>query len=220
MVTIDPQNLIGNAVSNLVKTSIILGLPSPIAPVPNFVLATINTESAQGSVTLPGLQLTAGDYLMKVAINPGTYSFTLILSDYDPLPAPWLTAMTTALQQLSNLANQAANFGSVLPNLSSVSANHVSSQLAVLYSMKNNAQPILILNSYITLGSLSQTNPYLQSNWYIEMINPAREEAEGGLVVDITVKELLTKRDASLTTKNIISNIAGVVTGGVSKAIF
>lgn len=213
--SIDPVDLIGSAVSDIVKTSIIIGMPSPTAKIPNFILATIPDERAQGSVTLASLQVTAGDYLMKGAINSGVYTMTVVLSDYDPLPTTWLSAVATALQQLSNVGNSIANFGAILPNLSSLTTNFVRSQLSVLYQMKNNVMPIIILNSYITLGSISQTHPNLQSNWYIEDVSSIKEESEGGLVVDISLRELLTKRDSSLSKKNIIANIAGVVTGGL-----
>ena len=217
-ISIDPSDLIGSAVSDIVKASIIIGMPSPVAPIPNFILATIPTEQSQSSATLPSLQLTAGDYLQKVAVNSGTYQMTIVLSDYDPLPEPWLSSVATALQQLSNVGNTIANFGSVLPNLSSVTTNFVKSQLSVLHSMKNNGQPIIIINSYINLGTLSQTSPFLQSNWYIESINVNREESEGGVLVDLSLKELLTKRDASLTAGNILKNIAGVATAGIAGA--
>jgi len=214
--SIDPADLIGTAVSDLVKASIIIGLPSPTAPIPNFIIATIPREQAQGSVNLPSLQLTEGDYLMKVAVNSGSYGMTVILSNEDPIPLEWLDGVATALQQLANLSNNIASFGAVLPNLASVTSNFVSSQLSVLYAMKNNGQPLMILNSFIHLGSLSQTNPNLASNWFIENINVVREEAEGGLVVSLQVRELLTKRDSVFSPKNLLSNIAGVATAGAA----
>ena len=214
--SIDPSDLIGSAISDLVKTSIIIGMPSPISSVPQFVLATIPTESAQGSVTLPSLQLTAGDYLMKVAVNSGTYSMTVILSDYDPFPSPWLAAVTTAVQQLAGIGSSLASFGAVLPNLSGLTSNFVQSQLGVLYSMRDNAMPITLLNSYIHLGAISQKNPNLQSNWYIETISVGHEEAEGGLVVDLGLKELLSKKNSDLSdVRNLLGNLAGIATAGL-----
>lgn len=194
---LDAASFIGSSLSGLIGAPIVIGLPSDQAPIPNFVIGIIPKESIKTSVSLPGFQLAAGDLFMKSAVNPGTYTFDIVITKDSSLNAAWLPMVSTALQALSGAANSIASFGSVIPNLAGVSANYAVSQITTLHKMKNNTQPILLLNSFITLGSISQSSPFLNSQWFIEDIGAMREEAEGGAVVEVTLKELLVKRNAS-----------------------
>ena len=218
-VKIDPRDLIGMAADATVQASVIIGMSSPTAQIPGFVIGVIPTEEAQASVTMASMQLTGGDLLQKVAVDSSLVSFTLILSDTDQTPAEWVDYIATGIQQISGLANSTINHGAVLPNLSSVTANFARSQLAVLMQMKNNAQPIYILNSYLSLASIQQQSPYLQSRWFIDSINILKEETAQGIIVDIVAREMLVKRDASKRPDNIIRNVASVATGGITDTI-
>ena len=206
---VDPASLIGNALADVVQRSIIVGMPSDIAPVPNFVLCEIPEEGARTSVQLSALQIAAGDISAKSAINPGEYHMQVVLSDDDTTPASWFAAVVTALTAVANLVNQISSAGSVIPNLSALTTSYVGAQLASLTAMKNGRQPITVLQSYINLGTISQTSPYLASNWYIESISLVASEAEQGCIVDLTLKEQLTKRDAGFGFASLLKNLAG-----------
>lgn len=209
--SLDPAALIGSAISGVIGAPVIIGLSSSQAPIPNFVIGIIPKEEAKTSITLPAFQLAAGDLFMKSAVNGGRYTFDFIVSQDSTLNAAWLGIVSTALQGISAVGNSIANFGGVTPNLSGVTSNYAVSQITTLHNMKNNTQPILLLNSFITLGSISQKNPYLSSNWFIEDISATREEAEGGAVVSVTLKELLTKRSVSATS--LVTNFANEILG-------
>lgn len=212
--SLDPAALIGNAIQGAIGAPILIGLPSPTAKIPNFVIGIMPEEQVQTSVALPAFQLTAGDLFMKSAIQPGEYTFRFVLSQDPMLNAEWLSTVATAVQAFSGVAGQIANFGAVLPNLSGVSSNYAVSQLSTLRNIKNGMQPVLLLNAFIPLGSVSQNNPFLSSEWYIETIDVVREEAEGGGVVEVTLKELLRKRNPSLTSPGaILTNFANETIG-------
>ncbi len=211
--SVDPQTLGGGLVESITNITmpIIVGMSSDIAPVPNFIIAVIPNEEASGSTELSSLQLNPGNLLLKSAVNPGQYRISIALSDQVNFPSAWFQYVATALQQISAVSNSIANYGAILPNISGISANFVASQLSTLFAMKNGMQPIMILNSYILLGSISQTSPYLTSNWYIDNIDILKEEAEGGLVVQVSLKELLTKGNVLQSAVNAVSNIGGRV---------
>lgn len=213
-IKIDPSDLIGMAVSEVVKTSLIIGMPSPTAKIPSFVLGLIPTEQAQSSVSMATMQVTAGDMLQKVAVDSSIAAFTIMLVDSSPVNSEWFSAITTIIQQLSTLTNSVVEYGSTLPNFSAVTANYARSQLSTLVQMKNNAQPIYIFNSYMNLSSISQTSPYLQSHWYIDSINVNKEESENGMIVDVSVRELISKRDLNIVERagqKLIKNIGNTI---------
>jgi hypothetical protein len=86
--------------------------------------------------------------------------------------------------------------------------------------MKDRNQPLLMLNTFITLGSISQKNPNLASSWIIHDIAGGKEEAEAGSVIGVTCIEVLTKRDSSLSLKNLLTNFGNeVVAGGAGSAL-
>lgn len=215
--SLDPAALIGNAIQGLIGQPVIIGLPSTTAKIPNFVIGIVPEEQINMSVTLPPFQLSAGDLFLKSAVNPGSYTMKFILSQDPMLSNSQIATVATMLQQFTGILNSIANFGAVLPNLSGVSSNYAVSQLATLRTMKNNAQPILLLNAFITLGSISQNSPYLSSNWYIETVDATRMEAEGGGEVTIKLKELLTKRGTGILGN--VANFANEIIGpGVGSA--
>jgi len=213
---VDPATLIGNALADVVKRSIIVGMPSDTAPVPNFILCEIPEEAFRSSVQLSAFQTAQGDISSKSAVNPGEYPIQIVLSDDDTTPAAWFTAVTTALTAIASLANTAAVFGSVIPNLSALTTSYVGSQLASLTVMKNNRQPIVILQAYFNLGTISQTSPYLESQWFIETIEGNAAEGEQGCTLNVTLKEQLKKRDAAFTGPNLLKNLAGALLGPVA----
>lgn len=217
--SLDPATFIGNQIQGLIGAPVIIGLPSPQGPVPNFVIGIIDEEHADTSINLPAFQLSAGDLFMKSSLESGTYSFNMVLSQDPMLATQWISTLATTLQALSLVTNSIANYGAVLPNLSGISANYAVSQLSTLRNIKNMSQPILLLNTFITLGSISQNNPYLSSNWYIQNISLGRQGAQGGGIVTVTLKELLVKRDPSLTAGNLLTNFANEIIGpGVGSA--
>lgn len=212
---IDPASLIGNALSDLVQRTIIIGMPSDSAPVPNFVLCEVPEEEADTSVQLSAFQTTQGDLSAKSAINGGEYRIQIALSDDDTTPASWFTAVTTALSSIVNVTNNLlANAGGVIPNLSALTTSYVGGQLSALTAMKNNRQPITILQSYINLGTISQTSPFLSSNWFIERMNIVAPESDQGCIVNLNLKEQLVKRETSGV--NALKNLAGELLGPIA----
>lgn len=208
-VSLDPSALIGKAIEGIIGAPVIIGMPSETAKVPNFVIGIIPQEQARTSAQLSGLQITPGDLAMKSAVNPGQYTFTLPLSANATFPAEWLTTVTTVLQTATAFANSFSNFGSVIPNLSGITSNYAVAQLATLHRMRDGRQPITILNAAVTLGSISQSSPFLSSQWFIESIDVIREESEDGFEVSVVLKEQLRKRAASFTPGNLLTNLAG-----------
>jgi hypothetical protein len=207
--SIDPATLIGNAVANVVKRSVIVGLPSPSAKIPSFILCEIPEEKATGSVQLSSLQIADGDLSSKSAVNGGEYNIKIALSEDDTVPSAWLRTVSTILSTLTSLANTITNFGGVLPNLSAVTSSYVGSQIATLFAMKNNRQPITILQAYINLGTISQTSPFLKSEWFIESIDIDAAEGEQGAVLMLTLREQMKKRDAGFGVGSLLKNLAG-----------
>lgn len=207
--TLNPAELIGKAIEGAIGAPVIIGMPSDTAPIPNFVIGIIPQEQARTSAQLSGLQITAGDLAMKSAVNPGQYTFTLPLATNADFPTEWLTTVTTVLQTVTRLANSFASFGSVIPNLSGVSGNYAAAQLSTLHAMRDGRQPITILNAGVPLGTISQSSPFLSSQWFIENIEVMREESEDGFEVSVTLKEQLKKRDAAFTAGNLLTNLAG-----------
>lgn len=206
---LDPSTFIGSALEGVIGAPILIGLPSNIAPIPNFVIGIIPEENAQGSVTLSGLQISGGDLFMKSAINGSEKILTMALSNDTLMPQQWIQTVANVLQILSGVGNAIGGGG--IPNISGVSNNFVTSQLSSLRNIKNGNQPIMLLNSFVTLQSIGQNNNNLSSNWYIENYQIIKEEAEGGCLVQIKIKELLSKRETLLSAGNFITNFANEI---------
>jgi hypothetical protein len=126
----------------------------------------------------------------------------IVLSD---IPASKDQSVFRAIQIVLNdaalVANSVATFGAVLPNLAGLSVGYVASCLSVLNQMKNYMQPIMILGSYIPLGVLQQTTPYLSSGWYIEEMSPPHEAGKAGVALTIKLREQFTLRSSTLLGK-------------------
>jgi len=206
---LDPSTFIGSALEGVIGAPVLIGLPSNIAPIPNFVIGIIPEETAQASVTLSGLQISGGDLFMKSAINSSEKVLTMALSNDTLMPQAWIQTVANVMQILSGVGNAIGGGG--LPNISGVSNNFVTSQLSALRNIKNGNQPIMLLNSFVTLQSIGQNNNNLSSNWYIENYQIIREESEGGCIVQIKLKELLTKRESLLSVGNFITNFANEI---------
>lgn len=219
--TLDPQGMLGTSSKGITGLPIVIGLPSPQAPVPNFVIGVTTEEGATTSNTLPGLQITAGDVFMKGARNGGEFTFTIILSETQNVKSQKIANITKTLQQISTIASTfMAAGGGVLPNISGITSNFAVSQLGALQSMKDGFQPILALNLYMPLSSISTRNPNLSSNWLISNIRPTKAEAERGFVVEVTLKELLLKRSSGPSLISIATNLANELIGpGVGSSI-
>lgn len=210
---LDPANFLGNVIEGAIGAPVVIGLPSSMAPIPNFVIGLIPQERTDSSATLPAFQLASGDLFQKGAVNSSSYSFKFIVTQDTTLNTSWLTIVSTALQAISGVANSIASFGGVIPNLTGITSNYAISQITTLHKMKNNFQPILLLNSFLTLGSISQSNPLLTSSWYIDHISAVREMSEGGAEVEVSLKELLSKRNTSLGLGSLLTNFANEIIG-------
>jgi len=218
---VNPSNLLGNLSQGLTGLPIIIGLPSFQAPVPNFVIGVTTEERAQTSNTLPALQLSSGDLFLKSARNAGEYTVKMIISETPNINSRVIQQISQAMQQISTIASTFAVYGGVIPNISGISTNFAVAQVQTLNSIKDGFQPILALNLYMPLGAFSTRNPFLASQWYIKDLYFEKGEAERGVIANITLKEVLVKRDA--TTRllgNIVKNLANELIGpGVGSSI-
>jgi hypothetical protein len=218
---VNPTQLLGGPSQGITGLPIIVGLPSFQAPVPNFVIGVTTDERANGSNTLPGLQLSSGDLFLKSARNAGVYSVKMIISETPNIQKQIIQQISQAMQQISTIASTFAVFGGVIPNLSGISTNFAVAQMQTLNSIKDGFQPILALNLYMPLGAFSTRNPFMASQWYIQDLAFEKSEAERGVIATITLKEVLVKRDA--TTRllgNIVKNLANELIGpGVGSSI-
>lgn len=197
-ITINVASLISGAVTNLFNSALIIGLPTADAPVPTFCMCEIPNERARASVRLPGHLTQAGEFKARSVIEASTIDLDIILSD---IPASRDQSVFRVIQIVLNnaalVANSVASFGAVLPNLSGLAVGYVSSCISVLNQMKNYMKPIMILGSYIPLGVLQQTTPYLSSAWYIEEISPPHNAGEAGVAMTIRLREQFSARDLS-----------------------
>jgi len=218
---VNPSSMLGGLSQGLTGLPIIVGLPSFQSPVPNFVVGVTTEERANTSNTLPGLQLSSGDLFLKSARNAGEYTFKMVISETPNINSTLIKQVSQALQQISTLANTYAVYGGVIPNLSGISSNFAVAQIQTLNSIKDGFQPILALNLFMPLGSFSTRNPFLTSQWYIKDLYFEKGEAERGVIANITLKEVLVKRDATtITYKNIAKNLANELLGpGVGSSI-
>jgi hypothetical protein len=198
-VSLNISGLISGAVTGLFDSAVIIGLPTTDAPVPSFCLCEIPGERGRASARLPGNLTQAGEFKARTVIEASTMELDIVLSD---IPASKdqniFRAIQIVLNDVALAANSIASFGAVLPNLSGVSVGYVASCLSVLNQMKNYMQPIMILGSYIPLGVLQQTTPYLSSGWYIEELSPPHEAGKAGVALTIKLREQFTLRSSTL----------------------
>lgn len=201
-VSINIANLISGSVANLFNSAVIIGLPTSDAPVPTFCLCEIPGERGHASARLPGNLTQAGEFKARTVIEASTMELDIILSD---IPASKdqniFRTIQIVLNDVALLANSVASFGAILPNLSGLSAGYVASCLSVLNQMKNYMQPVMLLGSYIPLGVLQQTTPYLSSAWYIEEISPPHEAGKAGIALTIRLREQFVLRSSTLLGK-------------------
>jgi hypothetical protein len=197
--SVNISGLISGAVTNLFDSAVIIGLPTTDAPVPTFCLCEIPGERGRASARLPGNLTQAGEFKARTVIEASTMELDIVLSD---VPASKdqniFRAIQIVLNDVALVANSVASFGAVLPNLSGLSVGYVASCLSVLNRMKNYMQPIMILGSYIPLGSLQQTTPYLSSAWYIEEISPPHEAGKAGVALTVRLREQFVLRKSAL----------------------
>lgn len=197
-VSIDIAGMISGAVTSFIDSAIIIGLPTTDAPAATFILCEIPNERARASVRLPGNLTQAGEFRARTVIEASTIELDIILSD---IPASRdqsiFRAIQTALNGVALVANSLASFGAVLPNLAGLSVGYVASCISTLNQMKNYMKPIMLLGSYLPLGVLQQTTPYLSSSWYIEEISPPHNAGEAGVAMTVKLREQFTARDVS-----------------------
>ena len=124
----------------------------------------------------------------------------------------------STLNAVAIVSNSLASFGAVLPNLAGLSVGYVASCISVLNQIKNFMKPVMILGSYIPLGVLQQTTPYLSSAWYIEEISPPHEAGQAGVAMTIRLREQFTKRDTSsaLGAVSAVASEVAAPNGGVT----
>lgn len=218
--SLDPQQLIGNAITSLVKSGVLVGMPTKENPVPLFILAEFPEETAGGSVRLPGVATQAGELKTRAVIQASTYDFNVVLSDTDNKQSGVFKAVQTALGGIGGLVNSVASFGAILPNLSGLTTGYVASQIGVLTKIKNNMMPIMILGTYFNIGVLQQATPYLLSKWYIEDFSATHMPGVTGTVIRVKCREQFEPRDTSFLKGGIkallgeiVSPFAGQVAG-------
>ena len=197
-ISINIAGLISGAVTNLFNSAIIIGLPTSDAPVPTFCMCEIPNERGRASVRLPGHLTQAGEFKARAVIEASTMELDVVISDIPTSKDQSIfRAVQVVLDNAAIIANSVASFGAVLPNLSGLAVGYVASCLSVLNQMKNYMKPIMILGSYIPLGVLQQTTPYLTSAWYIEDISPPHNAGEAGIVLTLKLREQFSIRDSS-----------------------
>ena len=196
--TLNIPGMISGAITSFAQSAIIIGLPTADAPVPVFCLCEIPNERAHASVRLPGNLTQAGEFKARTVIEASTIDLDIILSD---IPMTRDLSMYRVIQSTLNavalVSNSLASFGAVLPNLSGLSVGYVASCISILNQIKNFMKPVMILGSYIPLGVLQQTTPYLSSAWYIEEISPPHEAGQAGVAMTIRLREQFSQRSTS-----------------------
>jgi hypothetical protein len=216
-ITINTADLISGAVTSIVNSAVIVGLPTTGAPVPMFVLCETPSEDMQASARLPGATMQSGELRARTIIEASRYEFDAVLSDI-PQDANQeiFRAIQVALGDAAGITNSLASFGAVLPNLSGLAVGYVASSISVLNQIKNNMMPVSILGSYFSLAGVEQTTPYLTSSWYIEDIAMGHTDAKAGTTIHIKLKEQFTPRD--LSTLGIVKAIATAVASPLAGA--
>lgn len=209
--TFDPQGSLGGAAQGAIGVPVIIGLPSVVAPIPNFVMGVTTHERVNTRTNITGLPITDGDLVMKSARGVGRYTFDFALSATPNVSSQQVRQITQMLQQISNVASSLLGAGGGLAALTGVSSNPISTQIRSLENMKDGFQPIFALNLFMPLSSFSIVSSYLTSGWYIETLDYDKEEAAQGGPIKVTLKELLSKKASGVA--GIIENIANQVLG-------
>ncbi|MCK9432391.1 MAG: hypothetical protein M0R00_05485 [Candidatus Omnitrophica bacterium] len=220
--TLNIPGMISGAITSFAQSAIIIGLPTADAPVPVFCLCEIPNERAHASVRLPGNLTQAGEFKARTVIEASTIDLDIILSD---IPMTRDLSMYRVIQSTLNavalVSNSLASFGAVLPNLAGLSVGYVASCISILNQIKNFMKPVMLLGSYIPLGVLQQTTPYLSSAWYIEEISPPHEAGQAGVAMTIRLREQYSQRSTSGAGAvfSVASEVAapngGVIIGGM-----
>lgn len=217
--TLNIPGMISGAITSFAQSAIIIGLPTLDAPVPTFCLCEIPNERAHASVRLPGNLTQAGEFKARTVIEASTIDLDIVLSDI-PMSRDMsiFRMIQSTLNAVALVSNSLASFGAVLPNLSGLSVGYVASCISILNQIKNFMKPVMILGSYIPLGVLQQTTPYLSSAWYIEEISPPHEAGQAGVAMTIRLREQFTKRDTSsaLGAVSAVASEVAAPNGGVT----
>ena len=220
--TLNIPGMISGAITSFAQSAIIIGLPTSGAPVPTFCLCEIPNERAHASVRLPGNLTQAGEFKARTVIEASTIDLNIVLSDI-PMSRDMsiFRMIQSTLNAVALVSNSLASFGAVLPNLSGLSVGYVASCISILNQIKNFMKPVMILGSYIPLGVLQQTTPYLSSAWYIEEISPPHEAGQAGVAMTIRLREQFFQRSTSGAGAvfSVASEVAapngGVIIGGM-----
>jgi hypothetical protein len=206
------SGMVSGAVTSMVDSAIIIGLPTSDAPIPTFVLCEIPNERAHASARLPGNLTQAGEFKARSVIEASTIELEIVLSD---LPASRDQSVYRVIQSTLNsvalVTNSLASFGAVLPNMSGHAVGYVASCISILNQMKNFMKPVMVLGSYLPLSVLQQTTPYLTSAWYVEEISPPHVAGEAGVAMTIRLREQFSIRDTTAIVKGAVSAVASVV---------
>lgn len=152
-------------------------------------------------------------------IEASTIELDVILSDIPMTRDMTIFRMIqSTLNAVALVSNSLASFGAVLPNLAGLSVGYVASCISILNQIKNFMKPVMLLGSYIPLGVLQQTTPYLSSAWYIEEISPPHEAGQAGVAMTIRLREQFTKRDTSsaLGAVSAVASEVAAPNGGVT----
>jgi len=220
--TLNIPGMISGAITSFAQSAIIIGLPTLDAPVPTFCLCEIPNERARASARLPGNLTQAGEFKARTVIEASTIELDVILSDIPMSRDMTIFRMIqSTLNAVALVSNSLASFGAVLPNLAGLSVGYVASCISILNQIKNFMKPVMILGSYIPLGVLQQTTPYLSSAWYIEEISPPHEAGQAGVAMTIRLREQFTQRSTSGAGAvfSVASEVAapngGIIIGGM-----
>lgn len=220
--TLNIPGMISGAITSFAQSAIIIGLPTLDAPVPTFCLCEIPNERAHASARLPGNLTQAGEFKARTVIEASTIELDVILSDIPMSRDMTIFRMIqSTLNAVALVSNSLASFGAVLPNLAGLSVGYVASCISILNQIKNFMKPVMILGSYIPLGVLQQTTPYLSSAWYIEEISPPHEAGQAGVAMTIRLREQFSQRSTSGAGAvfSVASEVAapngGVIIGGM-----
>jgi hypothetical protein len=202
----NPHSKVGSYSQGVIGQSVIIGLPSMASAIPNYVIGTTTTENANISSSIVGLPITDGDLIQKAARNSGTYTLKLILSETPNTSSQQIAKVSKAVQQISNVARTLLNPSpSFVPNLSGISSSFIVTQLTALRNMKDFFQPILALNLFMPISSFSVGNNNLNSFWYIEKISFDKEEAARGVIVNLSLKEVVERRSFSSVSQTLMN---------------
>lgn len=222
MFSLNPATLITNAVTSLVNSAVLIGMPVKGAPTPLFCLCEFPEETIRGGVILPGALTQAGEMKTRSVIQPSSIDLTLAITENDGKNSDIFKTVQTALSAIAVLINSISSYGSILPNLSGLTTGYVSSNISSLFQIKNNMQPVMLLSNYFSLGILQQNTAYLSSSWYIEEIESMHEGGKNGVTLNLKLKEQFTPRNVSSVKGKIaaiasetISPLAGQAVGGL-----